>query len=84
MADNKKTQPAAQTQPEKKAAKTENKDKKVPFGTKVKNFFGRIGKYFKDTKNNTITVIIVVAIAAAVLIVLDLIFGGVIHLLIGA
>ena len=49
MADNKKTQPAAQTQPEKKAAKTENKDKKVPFGTKVKNFFGRIGKYFKDT-----------------------------------
>ena len=51
MADNKKTQPAAQTQPEKKAAKTENKDKKVPFGTKVKNFFGRIGKYFKDTKS---------------------------------
>ena len=38
----------------------------------------------QDTKNNTITVIIVVAIAAAVLIVLDLIFGGVIHLLIGA
>ena len=37
-----------------------------------------------DVKNNTITVIVVVLIAAVVLIALDLIFGGVIHLLIGA
>ena len=37
-----------------------------------------------DVKNNTITVIVVVLIAAVVLIALDLIFGGAIHLLIGA
>ena len=36
-----------------------------------------------DVKNNTITVIVVVLIAAVVLIALDLIFGGAIHLLIG-
>ena len=58
----------------------------------------RLGKYFKDTKSelkkvvwpskkqvriNTITVLVVVLIAAVVLVVLDLVFGGVIHLLIG-
>ena len=37
-----------------------------------------------DVKNNTITVVVVVLIAAVVLIALDLIFGGAIHLLIGA
>ena len=37
-----------------------------------------------DVKNNTITVIVVVLVAAVVLILLDLIFGGAIHLLIGA
>ena len=37
-----------------------------------------------DIKTNTITVIVVVAVAAVVLILLDLIFGGAIHLLIGA
>ena len=91
MAENKKTEATAKAQ--------DKKGKKPSFLDKVKGFFGRIVKYFKDTKselkkvvwpskqdtkNNTITVIIVVAIAAAVLIVLDLIFGGVIHLLIGA
>ena len=58
-----------------------------------------IGKYFKDTKGelkkvvwpskadvktNTITVLVVVLVAAVVLILLDLIFGGAIHLMIGA
>ena len=73
--------------------------KKTGFFTKVKNFFSRIGKYIKDTKSelkkvvwpskkqvrvNTVTVLVVVLIAAVVLVVLDLIFGGVIHLMIGA
>ena len=66
---------------------------------KVKNFFKGIAKYFKDTKSelkkvvwpskkdvktNTITVLVVVIVAAVVLIVLDLIFGGAIHLVVGA
>lgn len=98
MAENKKTDTTAQAQ-DKKAKKADGSKKKTPFMTKVKNFFGGIGKYFKDTKSelkkvvwpskkdvktNTITVIIVVLIAAAVLILLDLIFGGIIHLMIGA
>ena len=37
-----------------------------------------------DVKTNTITVLVVVLVAAVVLILLDLIFGGAIHLLIGA
>ena len=37
-----------------------------------------------DVKTNTITFIVVVLVAAVVLILLDLIFGGAIHLLIGA
>ena len=88
MADKKAAPAAAQTQ-----------TKKTSFFGKVKNFFKGIGKYFKDTKSelkkvvwpskkdvktNTITVILVVAAAAIVLIVLDLIFGGAIHLMIGA
>ena len=78
---------------------TNDGKKKVPFTAKVKNFFGRITKYFRDTKselkkvvwpskedtrNNTITVIVVVVIAAVVLVLLDMAFGGIIHLLIGA
>ena len=65
----------------------------------VKGFAANVAKFFRDTKselkkvvwpskhdvkNNTITVIVVVLIAAVVLIALDLIFGGAIHLLIGA
>lgn len=65
----------------------------------VKGFAANAAKFFRDTKselkkvvwpskhdvkNNTITVIVVVLIAAVVLIALDLIFGGAIHLLIGA
>ena len=38
----------------------------------------------EDTRNNTITVIVVVVIAAVVLVLLDMAFGGIIHLLIGA
>ena len=82
-----------------KKAKANDGKKKVPFTAKVKNFFGRITKYFRDTKselkkvvwpskedtrNNTITVIVVVVIAAVVLVLLDMAFGGIIHLLIGA
>ena len=96
MADKKAATAAAQTQSDKPK---KNDAKKVSFFGKVKNFFKGIGKYFKDTKselkkvvwpskhdvkNNTITVIVVVLIAAVVLIALDLIFGGAIHLLIGA
>lgn len=91
MADKKAAKTAAQAQSDKK--------KKTSFFGKVKNFFKGIAKYFKDTKSelkkvvwpskkdvktNTITVIAVVLIAAIVLIVLDLIFGGAIHLVVGA
>ena len=91
MAENKKTEATAKAQ--------DKKNKKPSFLDKVKVFFGRIVKYFKDTKSelkkvvwpskndvktNTITVIVVVLVAAVVLILLDLIFGGAIHLLIGA
>ena len=58
----------------------------------------RVKRFFRDAKGeckkvvwpskkqvriNTITVLVVVLIAAVVLVVLDLVFGGVIHLLIG-
>ena len=91
MADKKAANTASQAQSDKK--------KKTSFFGKVKNFFKGIAKYFKDTKSelkkvvwpskkdvktNTITVIAVVVIAAVVLIVLDLIFGGAIHLVVGA
>ena len=90
MADKKSSNTAAQAQSDKK---------KTSFLGKVKNFFKGIAKYFKDTrselkkvvwpskkdvKTNTITVIVVVIVAAVVLIVLDLIFGGAIHLVVGA
>ena len=76
-----------------------NAAKKPGFGARVKGFFGRIGKYFKDTRselkkvawpsrketiNNTVVVIAVVAVSAVFMLVLDLGFGGIIHLLIGA
>ena len=91
MADKKSSNTAAQAQSDKK--------KKTSFFGKVKNFFKRHRKVFqryeerdekvvwpskKDVKTNTITVIAVVLIAALVLIVLDLIFGGAIHLVVGA
>ena len=74
-------------------------EKKPGFVARMKGFGANIAKFFRDTKselkkvvwpskhdvkNNTITVIVVVLIAAVVLIALDLIFGGAIHLLIGA
>ena len=79
------------------ADKTEKKKK--GFFAGVKGAFARFAKYFRDTKselkkvvwpskedtrNNTITVIVVVVIAAVVLVLLDMAFGGIIHLLIGA
>jgi len=89
MADNKAVNQTAAKPEEAKAdkkAKANDGKKKVPFTAKVKNFFGRITKYFRDTKselkkvvwpskedtrNNTITVIVVVVIAAVVLVLLD-------------
>ncbi|MFR3225813.1 MAG: preprotein translocase subunit SecE [Blautia massiliensis (ex Durand et al. 2017)] len=91
MADKKAANAAAQAQSEKK--------KKTSIFGKVKNFFKGIVKYFKDTKSElkkvvwpsksdvktkTLTVLAVVAAAAVVLILLDIIFGGAIHLVIGA
>lgn len=97
MADNKAATAAAQTQSDK--PKKNDGKKKVSFFDKVEELFQRDRRGFKDTKSelekvvwpskndvktNTITVIVVVLVAAVVLILLDLIFGGAIHLLIGA
>ena len=102
MADNKAVNQTAAKPEEAKAdkkAKANDGKKKVPFTTKVKNFFGRITKYFRDTKSelkkvvwpskqdvktNTIVVLVTVAIAAVVMILLDAIFGGILGLIIGA
>ena len=98
MADKKAAKETAAKANEQKKAK-DNGKKKVSLWERVKGFFSRIGKYFKDTKSElkkvvwpsrqdvkvkTITVIVVVLIAAVVLVLLDLAFGGIIHLLIGA
>ena len=98
MADKKAAADTSAAKAEGKTKKAEPGKKKVPFFTKVKNTCGRVVKYFKDTKSelkkvvwpskeqvrtNTITVVIVVVVAAVVMILLDLIFGGVIHLMIG-
>ena len=84
MADNKAATAAAQTQSDK--PKKNDGKKKVSFFDKVKNFFKGIGKYFKDTKSELKKVVWPSKndVAAVVLILLDLIFGGAIHLLIGA
>ena len=103
MADKKAVSQAAakpeEAKTETKAKKADNGKKKVPFTTKVKNFFNRIVKYFRDTKSelkkvvwpskqdvktNTIVVLVTVAIAAVVMILLDAIFGGILGLIIGA
>ena len=67
--------------------------------TAVKNFCGKVAKFFrdtkselkkvvwpskKDTKTNTIVVLVTVIVAAAVMILLDAIFGGILGLIIGA
>ena len=73
MADKKAVNTAAQAQSDK---------------TKKTSFFGELKKVVwpskADVKTNTITVLVVVLVAAVVLILLDLIFGGAIHLMIGA
>ena len=73
--------------------------KKPGLWARVKGVFGRFGKYLKDTRselkkvvwpsrketiNNTCVVLVVVAVSAVFMLVLDLGFGGIIHLLIGA
>ena len=64
----------------------------------VKGFCNRVAKFFrdtkselkkvvwpsKDTKTNTVVVLVTVAIAAVVMIALDAIFGGILGLIIGA
>ena len=70
----------------------ENTAKKPSFIARVSRFFKDISGELKkvvwpskaDVKTNTITVLVVVLVAAVVLILLDLIFGGAIHLMIGA
>ncbi len=72
--------------------------KKPSFFAKVKGFFARIGKYFRDTRselkkvvwptkkqslNSTGVVIVVVIIAALIMILLDTVFGGIVRLMIG-
>lgn len=77
------------------ADKTEKKSK--GFFAKIKNFFGRIGKFFRDTVsemkkvvwpskkqifNNTVVVLVVVLVAAVIIVVLDTVFHfGLSHLL---
>ena len=78
--------------PQTKGAAVKRTDKKL-------GFFKRVAKWFREMKSelkkvvwpskkqvrtNTITVLVVVLIAAVVLVLLDLIFGGVIQLMIGA
>ena len=83
----------------KTAAKGAEKNAKKPgFIDRVKGFFGSIVKYLKDTRselkkvvwpsrkevqNNSLVVVAVVAISAVFMLVLDMGFGGIIHLLIG-
>ena len=69
------------------ADKTEKKSK--GFFAGVKRFFGRIGKFFRDTVsekkvvwpskkqiiNNTVVVAVVVVVAAVLIMVLDAVFG---------
>ena len=70
------------------ADKTEKKSK--GFFAGVKRFFGRIGKFFRDTKsemkkvvwpnkkqiiNNTLVVLVVVLLSAVVIFILDAVFG---------
>ena len=72
--------------------------KKPGFFARVKGFFTRIGKYFRDTRSemkkvvwptkkqslrNTGVVIVVVVVAALVMILLDAVFGGIVRLMIG-
>ena len=76
------------------ADKTEKKSK--GFFAGVKRFFGRIGKFFRDTVsemkkvvwpskkqiiNNTCIVLVVVVIAAIMIFLLDSVFGLVLDLL---
>ena len=76
------------------ADKTEKKSK--GFFTGVKRFFGRIGKFFRDTVsemkkvvwpskkqiiNNTVVVAVVVVVAAVLIMVLDAVFGFGLNLL---
>ena len=99
MADKKAAAETAAKASGQKRASEDTGKKKPSLLDRAKGFFGRIAKYFKDTKSElkkvvwpsrkdvrtkTITVVVVVLIAAVVLILLDLAFGGIIHLLIGA
>ena len=79
------------------ADKTEKKSK--GFFAKVKNLFGRIAKFFRDTVsemkkvvwpskkqivNNTLVVLVVVLVAAVLIMVLDAVFGFGLNILLRA
>lgn len=82
------------------ADKTEKKEKGFKgFLASVKNFFGRIGKFFRDTAsemkkvvwpsrkqvlNNTGVVAVVVIVAAVAIMILDAVFGLGLNLLLRA
>ncbi len=74
----------------------EKSEKKVGFFTKVKNFFKRLAKYFRDTAsemkkvvwpskkqiiNNALVVLVVVIVAAVLIFLLDSLFGLILGLL---
>lgn len=77
----------------------DNTTKKPGFFTKVKNVFKGIGKFFRDTKselkkvvwptksqiiNNSIVVIAVVIIATVFILLLDMLFGSIMHFVLDA
>ena len=101
MADNKAVNQTAAKPEEAKAdkkAKANDGKKKVPFTAKVKNFFGRITKYFRDTKSelkkvvwpskqtvakNTGTVLLCSLLIGACIWIFDYVAVSAVHLLIG-
>ena len=77
----------------------DNSKKKPGFFAKVKNWFKGIGRFFRDTKselkkvswptknqiiNKSIVVLVVMIISAIVILLLDLLFGEVMHLVLQA
>ena len=77
----------------------ENTTKKPGFFSKVKIVFKGIGKFFRDTKselkkvvwptksqiiNNTIVVLVVVIAASLFILLLDMLFGGILRLVLDA
>ena len=65
----------------------ENTTKKPGFFSKVKNVFKGIGKFFRDTKSELKKVVWPtksVIIASIFILLLDLLFGGILHFVLDA